>query len=109
MIRANQGHTVDVDLQLPVAIAPDVLYHGTAAHTVKSVLAAGLKKQQRHHVHLSAEPATAVAVGGRHGEPVLLFIDARAMQAAGHVFYLSANGVWLAEEVPAQFITMGTY
>ncbi|WP_276479488.1 RNA 2'-phosphotransferase [Paraflavitalea pollutisoli] len=105
MIRASQGHSVDVDLQLPVAVAPDVLYHGTAVQTVKRVLAAGLKRQQRHHVHLSADPSTAVAVGGRHGKPVLLQIDAKAMQAAGHLFYLSANGVWLADEVPALFIS----
>lgn len=106
MIRANQGHSVEVDLQLPVAIAPDVLYHGTAEPAVKSVLAAGLKKQQRHHVHLSADPTTAVAVGGRHGKPILLLIDAKAMQAAGYVFYVSANGVWLADEVPARFIKL---
>jgi len=104
MIRASQGHSVEVDLQLPVAVAPDVLYHGTATHTVGTVLAEGLKRRRRHHVHLTADPKTAVAVGGRHGKPVLLQIDAKAMQEAGHVFYLSANGVWLADEVPATFI-----
>ncbi len=104
MIRASQGHSVEVDLQLPQAIPPDVLYHGTAAHLLSAVLRDGLKKQKRHHVHLSAQPATAISVGGRHGKPVLLEIDAQAMQAAGHVFYLSANGVWLADEVPAIFM-----
>lgn len=104
MIRANQGHSVEVDLQLPVAVAPDVLYHGTAAHSLVIVLEEGLKRRQRHHVHLTADPQTAVAVGGRHGKPVLLYIDARAMQAAGYVFYVSANGVWLADEVPAKYI-----
>ncbi|MDF2191052.1 RNA 2'-phosphotransferase [Paraflavitalea sp. CAU 1676] len=104
MIRANQGHSVEVDLQLPVAVAPDILYHGTAAHSLAIVLKEGLKRRQRHHVHLTADPQTAVAVGGRHGKPVLLHIDARAMQAAGYVFYVSANGVWLADEVPAAYI-----
>jgi putative RNA 2'-phosphotransferase len=107
MIRASQGHSVEVDLQLPVSTAPDVLYHGTAAHLLQAVLRDGLKKQQRHHVHLSAQLATAIAVGGRHGKPVLLEIDARAMQAAGYVFYISANGVWLADEVPAIFMKVG--
>lgn len=104
MIRANQGHSVEVDLQIPQAIPPDVLYHGTAVHLLAAVLKDGLKRQKRHHVHLSALPATAISVGGRHGKPVLLKIDAQAMHAAGHVFYLSANGVWLADEVPALFI-----
>ncbi|MBO9561420.1 MAG: RNA 2'-phosphotransferase [Niastella sp.] len=105
MIRASQGHSVEVDLQLPVAAAPAVLYHGTAAHLVDAVLAEGLKRQRRHHVHLSAQPATAISVGGRHGKPVLLQIDAQGMQAAGYIFYLSANGVWLADEIPAAFIS----
>lgn len=104
MIRASQGHSVEVDLDLPVSTPPDVLYHGTAAHLLDAVLAEGLKRQRRHHVHLSAEAATAVSVGGRHGRPVLLEIDTRSMQEAGHVFYISANGVWLVDEVPPAFI-----
>ncbi len=104
MIRASQGHSVEVDLQLPIAIPPDVLYHGTAAHLLAVVLKDGLKRQKRHHVHLSVQPATAISVGGRHGKPVLLKIDAQAMHAGGYIFYLSANGVWLADEVPAIFI-----
>lgn len=104
MIRASQGHSVEVDLGLPVSVPPDVLYHGTAAHSLEAVLTEGLKRRQRHHVHLSTHTATAVSVGGRHGKPVLLEIDARAMQEAGHVFYVSANGVWLVNEVPAVFI-----
>lgn len=104
MIRANQGHSVEVDLNLPETIPPDTLYHGTAAHSLEAVLTEGLKKQQRHHVHLSTLAATAISVGSRHGKPVLLEINAQAMQQAGHVFYVSENGVWLADEVPAEFI-----
>lgn len=104
MIRASQGHSIEVDLNLLVATPPQVLYHGTAAHTVEAVLKEGLKKRNRHHVHLSAQRDTATSVGARHGKPILLEIDTVAMQAAGHVFYLSANGVWLADEVPPAFI-----
>jgi putative RNA 2'-phosphotransferase len=104
MIRASQGHSIEVDLNLPVSIPPDILYHGTADDTLSAVLKQGLKKQKRQHVHLSVEPATAISVGTRHGKPVLLEIDTIAMQQEGYVFYLSANGVWLTDEVPAQFI-----
>ena len=105
-IRANQGHSVEVDLELPPATPPDVLYHGTGEKSVATILENGLVRMKRHHVHLSRDIETARAVGARHGRPVVLEVDAAAMAAAGHVFYLSENKVWLTDEVPARFLRM---
>ena len=104
MIRANQGHSVEVDLALPPAEPPEVLYHGTAAHFVESIRATGLNAASRQHVHLSADEATAIKVGKRHGKPVVLRIRAGDMHRGGTKFYLSANGVWLTAAVSAEFI-----
>jgi putative RNA 2'-phosphotransferase len=103
-IRANQGHSVDVELGYEAAQPPDLLYHGTAVRFVDAIRAEGLKKMARHHVHLSADEVTARAVGQRHGKPAVLVIDAAAMAAEGIAFYVSANKVWLVEHVPARFI-----
>lgn len=103
-IRANQGHSIDVDLQLQPLAPPPVLYHGTAETSLGPVLAEGLHRMGRHHVHLSADVETARRVGGRHGRPVVLRVDAQAMHAAGHRFYRSENGVWLVEAVPAAYL-----
>jgi putative RNA 2'-phosphotransferase len=103
-IRANQGHSIEVDLQLEPASPPSLLYHGTAAQSVESIMANGLRKMARHHVHLSSDVATATKVGARRGKPVILVVDARAMHLAGYEFYLSANGVWLVESVPPEFL-----
>ena len=103
-IRANQGHSVDVDLQLEPQIPPDVLYHGTGEPSVPAILRSGLLKMSRHHVHLSREMETARKVGMRHGRPVILAIDTTAMQQAGFTFYCSDNGVWLVDEVPPQYL-----
>ncbi len=103
-IRANQGHSVEVELGYTPQTPPDWLYHGTASRFLDSIGAQGLLKGERHHVHLSLERATAVAVGQRHGRPVVLTIDAAGMIAAGHAFFVSENGVWLTEHVPTQFI-----
>ncbi|MCC7595913.1 RNA 2'-phosphotransferase [Janthinobacterium sp. FW305-129] len=104
-IRANQGHSLAaVDIDLPPATPPAMLYHGTASRFVEAILAAGLLPGARNHVHLSSNLETAVAVGARHGKPVVLTVDAAAMQAQDHVFYVSDNGVWLADVVPAGFI-----
>ena len=103
-VRANQGHSVAVDLQLDPADPPDVLYHGTAERTLPAIMAAGLKPMGRHHVHLSAEVETARRVGARHGRPVVLVVDAAGLLAAGGVFYRSANGVWLVDAVPPQYL-----
>ena len=105
MIRANQGHSIAVDLNLKPAIPPDTLYHGTADRFVESILKEGLKKQQRQHLHLSWQIETAKAVGSRHGRPVILNIDAKAMQQDGFIFYLSDNNVWLVDEVPVKYIS----
>ena len=103
-IRASQGHSVDVDLALPAAIPPDVLYHGTVSRFLDAILREGLRPMKRHAVHLSADPATARTVGARRGVPVVLTVDARAMARAGHEFQLSANGVWLTAAVPPGFL-----
>jgi putative RNA 2'-phosphotransferase len=103
-IRANQGHSVEVDLQYARAIPPEFLYHGTATRFLDSIRREGLLRMERHHVHLSADPDMTLQVGARRGRPVLLKIHAGAMHRAGHVFYRSANGVWLADCVPAEFI-----
>jgi putative RNA 2'-phosphotransferase len=103
-IRANQGHTVDVDLDLPTAEPPAVLYHGTVARNLGAIRAEGLRPMKRHHVHLSPDRETATRVGARRGRPVVLSVDAGAMHHAGHVFRISANSVWLVDEVPPAFL-----
>ena len=103
-LRAQQGHSVAVDLQLLPAVPPARLYHGTAPAALPAIRATGLHKMSRHHVHLTADKATARRVGQRRVRPVLLAIDAAALHAAGGVFYQSGNGVWLIEAVPPQFI-----
>lgn len=103
-IRASQGHSVEVDLQYEPQTPPDLLYHGTATRFLDSIRKEGLKRMERHHVHLSAETNITLQVGARHGKPVLLTIRAGEMTRAGHVFFRSANGVWLVDQVPVQFI-----
>lgn len=103
-IRANQGHSVEVHLNLPVVEPPPVLYHGTVARNVDAIRVEGLRRMNRHHVHLSPDRETAVRVGSRRGTPVVLAVDAGAMHAAGHVFMVSVNGVWLTEHVPLEFL-----
>ena len=105
-IRASQGHSVDIDLGYAPQTPPDILFHGTATHAVDSILKAGLEKRKRTHVHLSADRETATKVGQRHGKPVIFEVDAGKMSKAGHLFYLSENGVWLTEAVPAEFLTV---
>lgn len=104
LIRANQGHSVTVDLQLEPATPPAVLYHGTAEQNIPSILASGLRKMARHHVHLSPDVATARKVGGRRGRAVVFAVDAAALAAAGGTFYVSANGVWLVDSVPPEYL-----
>ncbi|MFI9556398.1 RNA 2'-phosphotransferase [Nonomuraea endophytica] len=103
-IRANQGHSVPVDLDLPVATPPEVLFHGTVAQVLPAIRAEGLRPMNRHHVHLSPDRETARRVGARRGRPVILVVDAAAMHASGHDFHLTANGVWLAATVPPVYI-----
>jgi putative RNA 2'-phosphotransferase len=103
-IRANQGHSVKVDLELSAVQPPSVLYHGTATRFLTGIRESGLLKQARHHVHLSQDEDTAVRVGERHGKVVVLVVRAAEMWQHGHLFYLSSNGVWLTDHVPASYI-----
>jgi putative RNA 2'-phosphotransferase len=103
-IRASQGHTVSVDLDLPVIEPPAFLFHGTVARNVGGIRAEGLRPMTRHAVHLSPDRETATRVGARRGVPVILTIRAGDMHRAGHEFRRSDNGVWLAEGVPPEFI-----
>ncbi len=107
-IRANQGHSIEVDLQLKPQTPPDILYHGTAIQNRDSILKSGLQKQQRHHVHLSADTATASAVGKRYGKLLLLCINSKKMHENGIQFYLSENGVWLTDMVLPEYISEKT-
>jgi putative RNA 2'-phosphotransferase len=103
-IRANQGHSIAIDLGLAPTVPPAMLFHGTAEKSLRLIRAEGLKRGRRQHVHLSLDEATAVKVGRRHGRPVVLRIAAARMAAAGHAFFLSTNGVWLTDCVPREFI-----
>ena len=105
-IRANQGHSVAVDLQLAAAEPPDVLYHGTGERSAAAILGSGLLKMQRHHVHLSSDTNTARNVGARHGKPLIFRVDAAAMRRAGQEFFRSENGVWLTDAVPPQYLAL---
>ena len=103
-IRANQGHSIDIDLSLQPVTPPDVLYHGTAARFLSQILDQGLKKQTRQHVHLSTSKETATKVGSRYGKPVILAIDAKSMHQNSISFLRSDNGVWLTDNVPAIYL-----
>ena len=103
-IRANQGHSIEIDLNLQSLTPPRWLYHGTAERNLASIYKSGLQKQQRHHVHLSQDAQMAKRVGARYGKPVILRILAQAMVEQGFVFYCSDNQVWLTDHVPSKFI-----
>ncbi len=104
MIRANQGHSVDVDLGYKPATPPEFLFHGTAKQYLDNILREGIRKRKRHHVHLSAEEGTAKSVGSRHGSPVILKIPAASMAQTGIEFYVSDNGVWLTDFVDPMYV-----
>lgn len=104
-IRANQGHSIDVKLELEERIPPKILYHGTAERNLDSILINGLQKMKRHHVHLSVDFETARNVGARYGRPAVFAINTEKMlTAGGFKFFVSANEVWLVDEVPPQFL-----
>jgi putative RNA 2'-phosphotransferase len=105
-IRANQGHSVEVDLGLTPVEPPPVLYHGTSRHAVPSILEEGLRPMGRRHVHLSADVETPLVVGRRHGAPVVLAVDSGRLHLDGQPFFRSANGVWLTGPVPAQYLSV---
>lgn len=103
-IRANQGHSVDVEIRFEPRVPPEMLFHGTATRFLSSIRSKGLLKMSRQYVHLSTDKATMLQVGARHGSPVLLCVKSREMHAAGIPFYLSANNVWMTEFVAPQYI-----
>lgn len=104
LIRANQGHSIPVDVELPRLEPPAVLYHGTGQKYVPSIGRQGLLPKSRLYVHLSADEDTAVKVGRRHGTPVIYTIQAGRMSSDGYPFYRSVNGVWLTKEVPTEYL-----
>ena len=104
MIRANQGHSINIELNLPEAIPPDILYHGTTVKYLDDIFKDGLKRQSRQHVHLSVTIETARSVGSRHGKPVILIIRSKEMYSEGYKFYLSENKVWLTDTVPVEYL-----
>jgi putative RNA 2'-phosphotransferase len=106
LIRANQGHSIEIDLQLKPVIPPAILYHGTYSQVVSLIEKQGLKKMSRHHVHLSPDLDTAKKVGARRGYPAIFQVNASAMSQAGYTFYCSNNGVWLTEFVPVEYLTL---
>ena len=104
LIRANQGHSVPVDVELEQTTPPEILYHGTGEKYSASIEKQGLIPKSRLYVHLSSDYDTAVKVGTRHGKPVVYIVDAGEMQRNGYAFYLSVNGVWLTKSVPLQYL-----
>ncbi len=105
-IRAAQGHSIDVDLQMQSIKPPAILFHGTTVEAIQKISVEGLLKMRRQHVHLSENVKTASAVGSRHGLPIVLRIDSDKMFSDDFTFYLSDNGVWLTDFVPPQYITI---
>lgn len=104
-IRANQGHSVPVDVELEAVTPPEILYHGTGEKYVESIEAQGLIPKTRLYVHLSGDYETAFKVGSRHGKPRIYQVHSGQMAAEGYTFYRSVNGVWLAKEVPSKYLT----
>lgn len=104
LIRANQGHSIPVDVELPQKMPPDILYHGTAEEFVASIDEQGLIPGTRLYVHLSVDTDTAHNVGRRHGKPVIYEVLAGEMHKAGYEFFCSVNGVWLTKSVPVEFL-----
>jgi len=105
-IRASQGHSIEIELGYEPAEPPPFLFHGTARKNLAAILEKGLVKRGRHHVHLSLDYETATKVGQRHGKPVVLTVKAAAMRQAGFEFFCSANGVWLTECVPSEYLSL---
>jgi putative RNA 2'-phosphotransferase len=103
-IKANYGHSIEVDLRLLAQDPPEILYHGTATANLDSIKRNGIKSGRRRYVHLSVDAATAAVVGKRHGKPAVLKIDARRMRATGFDFYHSEAGIWLTRTVPPAYI-----
>ena len=105
-VRANQGHSIKVDVELKQETPPPALYHGTGEKYVSSINKAGLVPKSRLYVHLSSDYETALEVGARHGKPVVYTVDSAAMNNRGFPFLLSQNGVWLTKSVPAEYLSI---
>ena len=103
-IRASQGHSIEVELNLKEALSLEFLYHGTVDASIDGIKEKGLQKMSRQHVHLSKDKETAIKVGSRRGKPIILKVEARRMHEEGFRFYLSENEVWLTDEVPVKYI-----
>lgn len=106
LIRANQGHSIPVDVELEKKEPPKVLYHGTGSRFVKSIQEQGLLPMERLYVHLSTDVETATNVGKRHGTPVIFQVNAEHMQKDSYDFFQSVNGVWLTKEVPTKYLEL---
>lgn len=105
-IRASQGHSVSIELGYQSQMPPDVLYHGTGEKSMSSILATGIEKRSRQHVHLSKEIETAIQVGQRHGKPVVFEVLASKMHNDNFTFFISDNGVWLTDYVPVKYLQL---
>ena len=105
-IRANQGHSMNINLELEASEPPRVLFHGTSIQNAKKIRKDGLQKMGRQHVHLSKDMKTAIKVGQRHGKPVVFAVQAGEMRKNGFQFYISENNVWLVKEVPPEYLTL---
>lgn len=103
-IRANQGHSIEIELGYQAVEPPNLLFHGTATRFLDSIQEKGLLKGDRHHVHLSTNLETATKVGSRHGKVIVLEVNAKEMHQAGFKFFVSENGVWLTDHVPTAFL-----
>lgn len=103
-IRANQGHSLNIDLGYEAATPPEILYHGTPQQFIDVIGREGLKKMKRHHVHLHIDKKTSTNVGSRRGKPVLLEVRAYEMHRAGFEFFVTPNDVWLTDHVPVEYI-----
>lgn len=103
-IRANQGHSIKVDVEMQEIIPPNELYHGTADRFMDSIKEKGILKMSRQYVHLSLDVETAVMVGKRHGKPIILVVDTKNMLEDGYTFWLSDNGVWQSEDIPWKYV-----
>ena len=105
-IRASQGHSIEVELNLKKTTPPQYLYHGTAEKFVNAILLTGLEKRNRQHVHLSNDMETAIQVGQRHGKPRVFIVESEKMNFEGFLFYLSDNAVWLTDNVPVNYLRL---